>query len=206
MLPGAVAATLLAGVLKGLIARAGHESFAIMILAGWCVALLIAANHPRADVVGRVFVDGQILYSAPAYVWVALGMMVLAVILMPWLSARLLRRRLQPGHCLANVIPAWPVTLAFEGLVVLVLATAALAMGVMATFALVMIPAWIAWRVATGWRMVLWVSALLGLGAQVAAFALALVLDQPFGPVLVACLLALIPLRLIPARTGPGAS
>jgi zinc transport system permease protein len=65
-------------------------------------------------------------------------------------------------------------------------------LGLMGAFALVLVPAWVAFRVAPGWRWTLALGALLGFGAYLAAFTLALGLDQPFGPVLVAALLLLL--------------
>ena len=57
-------------------------------------------------------------------------------------------------------------------------------MGVMGGFALVFVPTWIAFRCARSWRRRLVLAALIGLGGYVAAFLLALGLDQPFGPAL----------------------
>jgi zinc transport system permease protein len=58
-------------------------------------------------------------------------------------------------------------------------------LGLMGAFALVFVPAWFAFRLAPGWRWTLFIAALIGVGGYLVAFALALVLDQPFGPVLV---------------------
>ena len=56
--------------------------------------------------------------------------------------------------------------------------------GVMGGFALVFVPAWIAFRRARSWRNGLLLATAIGLAGYVAAFLLALGLDQPFGPVL----------------------
>jgi zinc transport system permease protein len=59
----------------------------------------------------------------------------------------------------------------------------------MAAFALVFVPPWIAFRFAGGWRRAIaWASGL-GVGAHVVSFGLAITLDQPYGPVVVAVLL-----------------
>jgi zinc transport system permease protein len=60
----------------------------------------------------------------------------------------------------------------------------------MAAFALVLVPAWIAFRIAIGWGRTLAWSVLIGLLAYLVGFAVALLLDQPFGPTLVTVLLA----------------
>ena len=61
----------------------------------------------------------------------------------------------------------------------------------MGAFALVFVPPWVAFRLANSWRWSLALGVLLGIGAYLAAFALALGLDQPFGPLLVVALLVL---------------
>lgn len=200
LLPAATTASLLAGVAKGLLSRAGNEVFGVMMLLGWCAALLLAANHPRADLVGRLFLDGQILFTGREHLWAASGIAALVAVVMPWLSHRLLRQSVQPLNDRVNGRRAWSYALVFDALVMVVVAACALAMGVMAAFALVMIPAWIAWRFARGWRRALWMSGLLAAVAYGVAFVLSLHLDQPFGPVMVVCLLMLAMLRWCPRR------
>ena len=70
------------------------------------------------------------------------------------------------------------------------LAVATATLGLMGAFALVFVPAWIAFRLAPSWRWTLILAALIGGGVYLAAFLAALALDQPFGPVLVALLVA----------------
>jgi zinc transport system permease protein len=48
---------------------------------------------------------------------------------------------------------------------------------------LVFIPPWLAFRRGGSWRAGRWCAVLIGVVAYGVAFALALVLDQPFGPV-----------------------
>ncbi|HNI57434.1 MAG TPA: ABC transporter, partial [Elusimicrobiota bacterium] len=57
-------------------------------------------------------------------------------------------------------------------------------LGVMGAFALVFIPPWLAFRRAASWRGGLWRALVIGLAAYLAAFGVALWLDQPFGPIL----------------------
>ncbi|MGE5946401.1 MAG: ABC transporter, partial [Betaproteobacteria bacterium] len=75
-------------------------------------------------------------------------------------------------------------------LAAVLLALATMGVGVMGAFALVFIPPWIAFRRAGNWRAgIIW-SVVIGVAAYVIAFALALALDQPFGPVLALMLAA----------------
>jgi zinc/manganese transport system permease protein len=102
---------------------------------------------------------------------------------------RLLRARLLPHHEAANRLPAWRWHLGFDLLAAGGMAVATASMGLMAAFALVLVPAWIAFRTAIGWRRTLAWSSLIGLIAYLTAFTAALLLDQPFGPSLVMVLL-----------------
>jgi zinc transport system permease protein len=52
----------------------------------------------------------------------------------------------------------------------------------------VFIPAWVAFRFAGSWRSTLTWSLTLAIAAYTASFALAIVFNQPYGPVLVAAL------------------
>ena len=70
----------------------------------------------------------------------------------------------------------------------------------MAAFALVFVPPWVAFRLASHWRACLAISVGLGVLTYVLAFATALLWDQPFGPTLVAVLIVLASLAM--ARRG----
>ena len=101
----------------------------------------------------------------------------------------LLRARLYPGL----VAPAarsdrWH--LGFDVLVALGMAVGTGTLGLMAAFALVFVPPWVAFRRASHWRACLIISAGLGMLTYILAFATALLWDQPFGPILVAVLIA----------------
>ena len=190
---GGMAAAALAGVGKRLFARrlAGGAAFAILLLAGWAVAVLLAANQPLAEQLGHSLFDGQLYFSGTAQLalvapWVIFSGAVLAI-----LSRHLLLARVYPDYFSARHLRAWPVVFGFDLVAALTLALATMAMGVMGGFALVFVPAWIAFGRARSWRGGLVLAALVGLGGYVAAFVLALALDQPFGPVLALLLIAL---------------
>jgi zinc transport system permease protein len=61
----------------------------------------------------------------------------------------------------------------------------------------VFIPAWIAFRVASSWRAAVIWSLGLGTVAYAGSFAIAILFDQPYGPVLVAALLVVSTGRLV---------
>jgi zinc transport system permease protein len=87
-----------------------------------------------------------------------------------------------------------------DALLATTLAVAATVVGVMGAFALVAVPPWVAFRFAAGWRSTLWLSGAIGLAAYVASFALAILLDQPYGPVLMMLLLVTAAARVAPSR------
>ncbi len=98
----------------------------------------------------------------------------------------LLRQRLFPRHAAANRLPAWRWNLNFDLLAALALGIGTATLGLMGAFALVLVPAWAAFRIALSWTWTLVFCALIGVAAYLGAFAVALALDQPFGAVLVA--------------------
>lgn len=195
MLLAAVLTAIVAGVAKGLLQKAGNDNYAVLILLGWSVALLIAANSPHGEMLGKALMDGQLYFTGWSHFGAASTVAGVLLMLLPWLSPRLLLARMFPDYFTANDLPGWRYHLLFDLLVVTALAVATTAVGVMAAFALVFIPAWVAFRLAPSWRTTLWISGALALGSYLVAFVAAIVLDQPFGPVLVAVLVLLAPLR-----------
>jgi zinc transport system permease protein len=75
-------------------------------------------------------------------------------------------------------------------------------MGVMAAFGLVFVPSMIAYQLGRGWARSLLLAMVVSLLSYLVAFAAALALDQPFGPVLVAVLVLLAALGLTLRLTG----
>lgn len=192
MLGGLFAAGL-AGTGKRLFSRrlAGGASYPVLLLGGWAMAILLAANHPLAERLGHALFDGQ-LYFADGWQLVAiLAGGSLALGLLRAMSGHLLLATVYPDFFRIRGIRSWPTQTGFDLLAALVLALATMSMGVMGAFALIFIPPWLAFRRARGWRAGLWLSLLIGLIAYVTAFLLALGLDQPFGPVLALLLIVI---------------
>lgn len=187
----------IAGIGKGLLQRAGNDNYAILILLGWSVSLLVAANSAHGEMIGKVLMDGQLYFTGWSHFLAAMVVMTAMVLVLPWLSPRLLMARLFPDHFTANRLPGWRYHLLFDLLVVTTLAVTTTAVGVMAAFALVFVPSWIAFGLAASWRGTMIWSVVLATGVYLAAFVTAILLDQPFGPVLVACLALLAPLRFL---------
>lgn len=162
----------------------GGASYALLLLGGWSVAVLLAANQPLAEGLAHALFDGQLYFAERNQLWLATAGGLLTLLVLRLLSRRLLLAQLYPDLFRLRRLPAWPVQGGFDLLAALLLALATMSLGVMAAFALLFVPPWLAFRRGRGWRHGLMWAVALGAGAYVAAFALALALDQPFGAVL----------------------
>ena len=189
---GGMAAAALAGGGKRLFAGrlAGGAAFALLLLGGWAVAVLLAANQPLAEKLGHSLFDGQLYFSGVAQLALVAPWSLFAAVAFVLLSRHLLLARVYPDYFTARRLRAWPVVLGFDLLAALTLALATMTMGVMGGFALVFVPAWIAFRRARSWRKGMLLAVVIGVAGYGAAFLLALGLDQPFGPVLALLLIA----------------
>lgn len=189
---GALAVALLAAPAKTLLGRHdGDDTYAVMLLGGWSLSLLLAANTAHGEDLSRALLQGQIYFTGPSHLAGIVAVVVAVAAVLPRLSSRLLLGRFFPEHFLANGVAHPRHEVVFDMMVAVTLAIAASVVGVMGAFALVFVPPWVAFRIAGGWRRTLAWSAGLGAAAYVVSFALAMVLDQPYGPVLVATLLVL---------------
>jgi zinc/manganese transport system permease protein len=183
---GGVLAAGAAGAGKRLFARrlAGGASYALLLLGGWSVAVLIAANQPMAERLGHAMFDGQLYFAANEQLWLVAGGGVFALLILRQLSKHLLLAHVYPDFFRIRGLKSWPMQTGFDLLAALCLALATMNLGVMGAFALIFIPPWLAFRRAATWRAGLRLALLIGVLAYVAAFVAALGLDQPFGPVL----------------------
>ena len=175
-----------AGVGKQLLARrlVGGAAYPVLLLAGWSLAVLIAANQPMAERLGHALFDGQLYFSENSQLLGGLLWTLISLLLLAWFSKRLLLSHLYPDFFRLRGLAAWPVQTGFDLVAAISLAMATMTMGVMGAFALVFVPPWLAFRRASCWQNGLWLALLIALFSYVTAFALALYCDQPFGPVL----------------------
>lgn len=192
-LAGGIGAAALVGAGKRFFSKrlAGGAAFALLLLGGWALAVLLAANQPMAERLGHALFDGQLYFSGSDNFYLVVLWSVLALPIMLWLSRHLLLARIYPAYFQARHLPVWPVLSGFDLLAALTLALATMMLGIMGSFALIFVPPWIVFGRARNWRSGLFFAALIGVLAYVAAFALALGFDQPFGPVLALLLIVL---------------
>ena len=130
----------------------------------------------------------------------ALILLVVSLPLMPLLMRLLLRLTLLPHQDRANGVPVQGYLLLFNVLLAISVALSAVTLGVMTAFALLYLPAWVAFGLARSWRATWLLAAGLGIVAYLIAFVLALLADLPFGPVMVATLCVLGCARFTPGR------
>ncbi len=188
---GGTAGALLGGAAKTSLGARGNAAYGFMILMGWAAMLLVAANTSIGDSLGHALIDGQLYFAGMVDLYAALVLVILSAAGLPWLNGKLLRARFFPRFDRANTLPAWQWHLGMDLLAAASMAVGTATLGLMGAFALVFVPAWLAFRLAPGWRWTLIMSATIGIGGYLMAFLLALSLDQPFGPVLVAMLVIL---------------
>ncbi|RFA27021.1 ABC transporter [Alkalilimnicola ehrlichii] len=197
IIAGALGGGALVALAKGLLRRKGNDTYALFILIGWSVMLLGAAYSHHAQLIGQALIDGQLYFIGSQHLLTALVLGGLVVFGLPFLSRLLLREHLFPWHDRANGRPVRLQSVAFDLLAAVTIGLAATAMGVMAAFAVLFVPAWIAFALAPGWRWALLLAATMSIVAYLLGFVAAVLFDLPFGPALVAVLVLFTPLRLL---------
>jgi zinc transport system permease protein len=194
---GAPLGALAGAVVKALSRFHGNTVYAMMVLIGWCTTMLVAANSPLGDVMGHALIEGQLYFAGVIHLGAAVTLALVAAVVLPLLIRPLVRARLVPRHEIANRLPAWRWHLGFDMLAALGMAVGAATLGLMGAFALAFVPPLAAFRIAGTWRHCQWISVAVGVVAYVVSFVLALVFDQPFGPVLVAILVPITGLAML---------
>jgi zinc transport system permease protein len=177
-----------AAAVKSWLFRSGNNAYALLMVVGWSAAILMLANAPMADQLGHALFDGQLYFAGLEQLWSAAIFALIAFGALRWLSRKLLLEHMFPDFFRASGQSARQYHLSFDLLVAGGIALATASIGVMAAFSFVFAPSMIAWQWAQSWKVALGVSVAFGLASYVAAFELALRVDQPFGPVLVLCL------------------
>ena len=193
VLPAALALALSAVAARAVLPGRGNDFHALMILLGWAAMVIAMALSSHAHGLGRLLVDGQLYFTHTGHLVAVVFLSFALLLLLPAMMSGLLKRELFPGQQPEGKAMLW-----FHLLVASGVALAAMVMGVMAAFAVLFVPAWAAWRLASSWRQARWLASLLALVSYLLAFVLALLVDLPFGPVLVATLVLLASFALVP--------
>lgn len=191
---GGLAAAALAALLKHLFEGAARgaqgAAYAMLLLLGWGLSVLLVANQPLAERMGQALFDGQLYFTDRSHLLSALVFAAALLPLLRVLSPRLLQAHFFPDFLRARGRSGARIHLVFDLAVAVALALATMSLGVMGAFALVFVPPLAAFGWAGSWRQGLLLSVAHGVGAYLAAFALALLFDQPFAPLLALLLVA----------------
>lgn len=183
---GALAGAWAGAGAKQVAGRRSNSAYGLMILAGWAATLLVAANTRLGESLAHALVDGQLYFAGWREFAVDLVVILVALPALRWLTPRLIAACFFPDRERANGLPAWRWHWGFDLLAATAIAAGTTTMGLMASFALIFVPPWIAYRLAADWRHAQWWATGLGVAGYLLAFWLAYALDQPFGPLLVA--------------------
>jgi len=205
-LPILLTASLSAGLVAlvfGLMSRVDNNHYGWTILLGWAAALVLAANTHQGSVIVEALLRGQLYFSSIYHLIAGLVLLGFVLVILPWLSSRLMTGRFFPDYFRANRMPTWHHRLPFALLVVFAVVLGTVAMGAVPAFAMSFVPAWVAFVLCKGWRKALFLAVLLAVAAYLVGFSIAIQFDQPFGPTLVIVLALLAPLRLLASRTRP---
>jgi len=189
VLLGSFGAASVAAAGKSWLSRSGNNGYALLMVAAWGTSILILSNAPLADL-GHSLFDGQLYYASVEQAWSIALFSLLALGTLRWLSHKLLLERMFPDFFRASGQSAQGYHVLFDLLVAVGIALATASIGVMTAFSFVFAPSMMAWQWAQSWKVALGVSAAVGVSSYILAFQLALIMDQPFGPVLVLCFVA----------------
>ncbi|MDQ5946863.1 MAG: zinc/manganese transport system permease protein [Pseudomonadota bacterium] len=185
---GGLLAAAAAAALKSLFETAARgvqgAAYAMLLVAGWGISVLLVANLPLAERLGHALFDGQLYFTDTGHLVAALVSVVVFSASLSRLSRGLLLAHFFPDFFRARGRSARQIHLFFDLLVAGALALATMSVGVMAAFAMVFVPPLVAWGWSASWRRSLLLAVVVGVTAYLVAFAGALLLDQPFGPVL----------------------
>ena len=185
---GGLAAAGLAAALKHLFEGATRgtqgAAYAMLLLLGWGISVLLVANLPLAERMGHALFDGQLYFTERSHLITASIYALMSFFSLRWLSRRLLLAHFFPDFFRARGLSERRAHFAFDLLVAGALALATMSIGVMGAFALIFVPPLMAFGWSNSWQRALRLAVGSSLIAYIIAFALALVLDQPFGPLL----------------------
>lgn len=188
LLVGGVAAAAGAAGLKSLVEDAAGSTrgaaYALLLIGAWGVSVLLVGNLPLAERLGHALFDGQLYFTERGHLLAAAACSLLVAAALVRLSPALLQAHFFPDFFRARGRSAHRVHGLFDLLVAATLALATTSIGVMSAFALIFLPPLLAWTWAGSWRRSLLLAVAIGVAAYLLAFVLALLLDQPFGPVL----------------------
>ncbi len=194
----AVITAVLASFFKILNPDSNNSHYALMIIVGWAGSIILAANTYHGEVAGETFLRGQLYFTHTGHL---IGAGILTATLLGtvrWLSPRLLTERFFPDYYSANDKPALKHRLLFTAFVIFSVVLGTVSLGAFPAFAMFFVPSWAGFVIVNGWKKSLLASVIIGILAYLISFAVAVLGDQPFGPILMIVLSAFSLLRFSP--------
>ena len=192
---GGIAAAVLAAVFKQTFESAARKTrgtvYAILFLLGWSASVLLIVNLPVAERMGHALFDGQLYFTGRAHLINASVLTAVVFVFLRLVSKNLLLSHFFPDFFRARGLSERRAHYAFDLAAAIALALATASVGVMAAFALIFIPPLIAFKWGANWRRSTVIAAASGGFAHIAAFLLAIALDQPYGPLLTLLLIVM---------------
>lgn len=187
---GLGAATAAAGIKQTVSTQARTASqrstlYALLLILGWAISVLLTSNLPLAERLGHALFDGQLLLNGGEDILISLIVCIMGICILNMLSRRLLLAQLFPDIWRLQTRQWRWLHTGFDILAAISIALATMRLGVMAVFALVLITPWVAFQRAPSWRKSNWLASLLAIAAYCIGFGVSLWLDQPFGPMVV---------------------
>lgn len=159
--------------------------YALVLVLAWAASVLMTSNFPLAERLGHALFDGQLLLSGGEFPWLMLGTSCCGILVLRWLSNSLLLAQLFPDIWrLRSAQWRW-LHWAFDVLAAISITAATMNLGIMASFALLLILPWQVFEQGPNWQHACRRAMGTSLIAYLLAFGLALVWDQPFGPIMV---------------------
>ncbi|PIE41440.1 MAG: ABC transporter [Gammaproteobacteria bacterium] len=165
---------------------ANNTAYALMILAGWAITFLVAANTALGESLGHTLIDGQLYFINDYLAYTCVALLVVGITLIRLIKKQLLRAQLFPHFEKLNETHTLRWHLSFDLLVAVSMAVATASIGLMTAFAMVFIPPWLAFRIAPSWKAAGWIAVTFNLAVYMAGFVFAILFDQPYGPTQVA--------------------
>jgi zinc/manganese transport system permease protein len=138
-IPPLFSATIFAGIvllIKGLYTRIGNSHYALMIVLGWALTILLGANsHHHGELVGDALLKGQLYFTTNLHLLGAITLLIVSLLAFPFLNRRLLIDRFFPDYFSANLMPAWHHGVVFGLVTLFTIVLGTIALGAFPAFA-----------------------------------------------------------------------
>jgi len=177
------------------LSQVSNSHHALLILVGWSMTLLLGSFVDHGFHQAESLLRGQLYFAHTIHLVGAGLLMGVAVAGFRWLSPLLLTARFFPDFHRANRRPVWTYRSSFAVLTVSAAVLGTVTIGAFPAFAMLFVPPWIAFVLVDGWYRSVLLTVFIGVVAYLISFTVAMLVDFPFGPVLVAVLVAASALR-----------